>query len=57
MLELWEMQSTPSLPLLPGPFWPGMGAPDRALSIGQIEVTAYLYKTELFELELFDKSE
>ena len=34
MLELWGMQSTPSLPLLSGPLWPGMVAPDRALSIG-----------------------
>ena len=29
--------STPSLPLLPGLLWPGMAAPDRVLSIGQIE--------------------
>ena len=34
MLELWGMQCTPSLPLLPGPLWPGMVAPDRALSMG-----------------------
>ena len=34
MLELWGMQSTPSLPLLPGPLWLGMVAPDRALSMG-----------------------
>ena len=34
MLELWEMRSTPSLPLLPGPLWPGVVAPDRALSMG-----------------------
>ena len=34
MLELWGMRSTPSLPLLPGPLWPGVVAPDRALSIG-----------------------
>ena len=34
MRELWGMQSTPSLPLLPGPLWPGMVAPDRALSMG-----------------------
>ena len=27
MLELWGMQSTPSLPLLPGPFWPKIVAP------------------------------
>ena len=33
-LELWGMQSTPSLPLIPGPPWPGMVAPDRALSMG-----------------------
>ena len=34
MLGLWGMQSTPSLPLLPGPFWSGMVAPDRVLSMG-----------------------
>ena len=33
MLGLWGMQSTLSLPLLPGPLWPGMVAPDRALSM------------------------
>ena len=34
VLELWGMQSTPSLPLLPGPLWPGVVVPDRALSMG-----------------------
>ena len=34
VLELWGMWSTPSLPLLPGPLWPGVVAPDRALSMG-----------------------
>ena len=34
MLELWGMRSIPSLPLLPGPLWPGIVASDRALSIG-----------------------
>ena len=29
MLELWGMQSNPSLPSLPGPLWPGMKAPDK----------------------------
>ena len=29
MLELWGMQSTPSLPLLPGSLWPGIVAPDK----------------------------
>ena len=28
MLEHWGMQSTPLLPLLPGPLWPGVVAPD-----------------------------
>ena len=34
MLELWGICSTLSLPILPGPFWPGMVAPDRARSMG-----------------------
>ena len=34
MLGLWGMRSTPSLPLLPGPLWPSVVAPDRALSMG-----------------------
>ena len=33
MLELWGMRSTPSLPSLPGPLWPGMVAPDWVLSM------------------------
>ena len=31
---LWGMRSIPLLPLLPGPLWPGIVAPDRALSMG-----------------------
>ena len=38
MLELWGIQSVPSLPFLPGPPWPGIIAPDRVLSMGQIEL-------------------
>ena len=34
VLELWGMRSTPSLPLLLGPLWPRVVAPDRALSMG-----------------------
>ena len=37
MLELWGMRSTPSLPSLPGPLWPGEVVPDRVLSTGRIE--------------------
>ena len=29
VLELWGMRSTPSLPSLPGPPWPGVVAPDK----------------------------
>ena len=39
MLELWGMQSTPSLP---GPLWPGVVAPDKVLSMGQIELTVFM---------------
>ena len=38
MLELWGMRSTTSLPLIPGPLWPGVLAPDRVLSMGDIEL-------------------
>ena len=38
ILELWRMQNTSSLPSLPGPFWPGVVAPNRVLSMGQIEL-------------------
>ena len=42
MLELWGMQSMPSLPLLLGPLWPGVVAPDRVLSLGQIGLNCVL---------------
>ena len=38
MLELWGMQSTPLLLLLPNPLWPGVVAPDWVLSMSQIEL-------------------
>ena len=38
MLELWGMQSTPSLPSFQGPLWVGVVAPDRVPFIGQIEL-------------------
>ena len=38
MLELWGMWNTPLLPLIPGSLRPGVVAPDRVLSIGQIEL-------------------
>ena len=38
MLELGGMLSTLLLPSLPGPLLSGVVVPDRALSIGQIEL-------------------
>ena len=38
MLELWEMQSIPSLLSLPCPLLPRVVAPDRVLFMGQIEL-------------------
>ena len=38
MLELWGIRSTSSLPLLPGLLWLGVRAPDRVVSMGQIEL-------------------
>ena len=32
------MQNSSSLSLLPGPLWPEVVAPDRVLSMGQIEL-------------------
>ena len=34
MQELWGMRSTPSLPSLPSPLWPGVVAPDNVQSMG-----------------------
>ena len=42
MLELWGMWSAPLWPSLPGSLWPGVVAPDRVLSMGQIEVNYIL---------------
>ena len=42
MLEIWGMQSIPSLPSLPGSLWPGVVALDKVLSMGQIELNCVL---------------
>ena len=42
MLDLWVMQSTPLLSLLSDPLQPGVVAPDRVLSLGQIELNCIL---------------
>ena len=53
ILELWGMWSTPLLPSLPGPLWPGVVAPERVLFMGQIELNCILMLNWLFEIELF----
>ena len=42
MLELWEMRSNSLLLSLPGSLWPGVVAPDRVVSIDQIELNCIL---------------
>ena len=42
MLKLWQIRSTPLLPSLPSPLWPEVVAPDRVLSMGQIELNYIL---------------
>ena len=42
ILEHWRMCSSLTLPSLPGSLWPGVVAPDRALSISQIELNCAL---------------
>ena len=46
-LEICGMWCIPSLPLLPCPLWPGVVAPDRVLSIVQIEQTVCKQMTEV----------
>ena len=41
-LELWGMQSIPSLPSLLGPLWSGEVAPDSVLSMGRINLKCVL---------------
>ena len=57
MLDLWGMGIIPLLASLPGPLRLRGVAPNRVLSMSQIEVfdicTVYLCQTELFEIELF----
>ena len=42
MLELCGMQKTPLSPSLPGPLWVGVVAPDRLISISQIDINCVL---------------
>ena len=44
VLNIWEIPSTPSLPLLPDPLWPGVVTPDKVLSMGQRKQTIFANK-------------
>ena len=52
ILELWGTRRIPSLPLLPGPLWPGLVAPDWFLSKGQYNYTV-MKLNRIFSNELF----
>ena len=57
MLEFYEMQSTLSLSSLRGLLSPSVVAPDKVISMDQIEVwhlTVFSCQMEMFEIELFD---
>ena len=41
------MVSTPLLPLLPGPIWTTVVAPDMVLSMGQVEQTVCKQMTDV----------
>ena len=49
MLELRGMCSNLSLPLLPGSLWPGVVAPDRVLSMSQIEEPEFRQMTDVLK--------
>ena len=42
--QIWGIRSTPSLRSLPAPLWLGVVAPDRVLSMGQIELNCVLMR-------------
>ena len=60
MLELWGMQSTPSLLLVPGSLWLRVVAPESVLSMDKKNCLAFklsankLFWLELLEIELLD---
>ena len=57
LLEIFWMQSTPSLQSLPGPLWPEMVVSDRVLSMCQTELNCVLrlnwitWNKTVFEIE------
>ena len=52
MLELWGMQSTPSLPSLSGPLWLGVVAPDKSPIYGSNRTKPWFQVFTVFAFEL-----
>ena len=53
MLQLWGMRSTPSLPSLPDPLWPGVVAPEKVLINGSNPGLSLLFFA--FKLDIYAK--
>ena len=53
LLEFLRMQSTYSLPLFPGLFWPGVVASDWVLSMGQIELHCAITLNWIVQINCF----
>ena len=52
MLELWGMRSTPSLPSLPGPLWPGVVAPEKCPIYGLNKTNRASFTIMIFAFKL-----
>ena len=52
MPEIRGMQSTPSLPLLPGPLWSGMVASGKSPIYGLIELNRASFTILIFAFQL-----
>ena len=46
-LEIWEMRGPPLLPLPPSSHWPRVAAPNRVLSMNQLELFDYLNSEQI----------
>ena len=52
-LKLWGIQSTPWMPSLHDPFWSGVEAPDRVLSMDQIKLKCNYAKLNCLKWAVF----
>ena len=52
MLGFWGMRSTPPLPSLPGPLWPGVVVPDKGPIYGSNGTIAWFREFTLFAFKL-----